>query len=84
MSEEISDAEYRRMQKLVLQRLHAKYDGMSEKQRNLPVIVVQDPVTLETVLLSPKDAIDEVEGLTDLGKHVILGIWKMMQQQQPV
>ncbi len=80
---EPTDAEWARMQKLVLQRLHAKYDGMSDRMRNLPTIHFQDPDTMESVLLSPREAISEVEALSDVGKHIIQGTIRLLQELQP-
>ena len=83
MSTEISNSEWQKMQKLVLIRLHAKYDPMSERMRNLPTIHFQDPDTMESVLLSPKDALAEVTAMTDIGKHIIQGTIRLLQELQP-
>ena len=84
MSEtEPTEAEWKKMQFLVKTRLHAKYDSMSDRMKNLPTIHFQDPQTLESVLLSPKDAINEVEALTDIGKHIIKGTIALLQELQP-
>ena len=83
MSTEPTNAEWQNMQKLTLQRLHAKYDTMSKRMLNLPTLHFQDPDTMESILVSPKDAIAEVEVLTDIGKHIIQGTIKLLQELQP-
>lgn len=80
---EPTQAEWQRMQKLVLQRLHAKYDNMSKTMRNLPTLHFQDPDTMEGLLVSPNDAVIEVEALSDVGKHIIQGVMKLLEQLQP-
>lgn len=68
---------------LVLQRLRARYASFSETLRNMPTIVFQDPETMETLMLSPNDAIREVNNLSDLGKKYMTAEIRKLAQMQP-
>ena len=69
MSEE--NVDYQKARDFILARKKAAYSQMSKLQRNLPAIPWQDPVTLETVPLSPNDILQEIERLTPIGKALI-------------
>lgn len=79
----MSEPDWQRMKDLVLQRLRAKYNAMSESLRNLPTIHFQDPDTMESVLLSPNDAIREVSNLSEIGKKILVGEINKLQKMQP-
>ena len=79
----MSDPDWNRMKDLVLQRLRAKYNAMSESLRNLPTIHFQDPNTMESILLSPNDVIREVSALSELGKKVVSAEITKLQKMQP-
>jgi hypothetical protein len=83
MSANVSDAEWKRLQKIVLQRLHDRYDSMSNLQRNMRGIHFQDEETMEDVIVSPNDAIQEVTALSDVGKKIIQATIKHLAQLQP-
>jgi len=51
--------------------MRAKWAQMSDYMRNLPTLVFQDPATLEEIVLSPNQAIQEVEALSERGKQII-------------
>lgn len=70
MTEE-TEINWQKDRQIVLTYLHSKYDSMSEFMRARPFIVFQDSVSLETILVSPNDAINEVNFLSDLGKKII-------------
>ena len=63
--------DWNRMRSIVLDFLRAKYARMAESQRSLPYIMFQDPQTMQSIPISPNDAIREVEALTELGKKII-------------
>ena len=79
----MSEPDWQRMKDLVLQRLRAKYNAMSESLRNLPTIHFQDPDTMESILLSPNDAIREVSNLSEIGKKILVGEINKLQKMQP-
>jgi len=68
---------------IVLKRLHARYDGMSEALRAMPTIVFQDPETMETIMVSPNEALLEVNNLSDLGKKIIAATIQQLRRLQP-
>lgn len=63
--------DFNRYRTIVLQRMRAKWAQMSDYMRNLPTLVFQDPATLEEIVLSPNQAIQEVEALSERGKQII-------------
>lgn len=67
----MTEVDWNRYREIVLTRMRAKYSVMSEALRNLPTIVFQDQETMETIMLSPNDAIREVSNLSELGKKII-------------
>jgi hypothetical protein len=71
------------MRKLVLQKLEARYAGMSDYVRNLRNIVFQDRETMEEFVVSPNELIREVHNLSDLGKKYIVAQINQMSQFQP-
>lgn len=75
--------DWQKARDLVLQRLHARYDQMSEAFQAMPTIVFQDPDTMETTLLSPKEAILEVNNLSSLGKKIIAAELSKLRAMQP-
>lgn len=70
-----TDAEWQQLRILVKQRLHTKYDTMSDFMRNLPTVPYIDSKN-QTVLVSPNDAIREVEHFSDIGQRIIYSIMK--------
>ena len=75
--------DWSKMRDLVLQRFRAKYAVMSDYLRNLPTIHFQDPDTMQSILVSPSDAIREVTNLSDLGKKIIAAEISKLQNLQP-
>lgn len=78
-----TQAQLERYRQVVLQRMRAKWNIMSDYMRNLPTYVFQDPQTFETITLSPNQAIKEVETLSDLGKRIIVAEAIKLQMLQP-
>lgn len=78
-----NEVDWKRMQNIVMQRLRAKYNAMSESLRNLPTIPFQDPKTMEEQVLSPNDIIREVANLSELGKKIITATINSMAKMQP-
>jgi len=66
----------------VLARMRARYSGMSEFQRNLPNLPLQDPDTMETIYLSPNEQVREVEHMTNIGKKIIVAEINKISQLQ--
>ena len=56
---------------LVLQRYYQKYNTMSNNLRNLPTYHFQDPVTMQSVILSLTQVIQEIEANTALGQMIV-------------
>lgn len=71
MSEDKTEIDWGKAQKIVLTYLNDKYDSLSHRLRETKNFVFNDPETFETVLISPNDAIIEVESLSSLGKKII-------------
>lgn len=71
VSKELS-VDWDRMRKTVLTLINAKYGRMADYQRNLPYLVYQDEETLETIQVSPNDAIIEVTNMSEIGKKIIV------------
>lgn len=76
-------ANIEQLRPIVLQRMRAKWNMMSDYMRNLPTYVFQDPQTFQTITLSPNDAIKEVETLTELGRKIIIAESMKLQSMQP-
>jgi len=56
----------------VLKRLRVNWAAKSETMRTLPTYQMQDPDTMESIMLSPNEYIREVEHLTEIGKKIIV------------
>uniref|UniRef100_A0A6M3J3P5 Uncharacterized protein n=1 Tax=viral metagenome TaxID=1070528 RepID=A0A6M3J3P5_9ZZZZ len=67
----MSEVNWQEMKKIALARMEAKYNQMSDSLRNLPTLIFQDPDTMQTIVLSPNEAIREARNLSELGKKVI-------------
>lgn len=78
-----NEVDWNRLRNIVLQRFRAKWSVMSEYMRNLPTVVFTDPATLKEVVLSPNDAIREVEVLSERGKQIISAEVVKMRELQP-
>lgn len=79
----MSQTDWNRLRDVVLQRLKAKYDSLPDYQRNLPLFHIgQDPKTMTEIVLTPNQAIREVEALSENGKKVIAAVYQQMQRMQ--
>lgn len=79
----MGEVDWTQSRDIVLKRLHARYDGMSEALRAMPTIVFQDPETMETIMVSPNEAILEVNNLSELGKKIIAAVLQELSRLQP-
>lgn len=79
----MSEVDWNRYRDIVLQRMRAKYERMSDYLRALPTFVFQDPATMQSQILSPNDAIREVTNLSELGKKIIVAEINKMSAMQP-
>ena len=79
----MSQQDLERYRQVVLQRMRAKWSMMSDYMRSLPTYVFQDPQTMQTITLSPNDAIREVENFSEIGKRIIVAEATKIQQLQP-
>ena len=68
----MSQPDWPKLRDAVLQRLRANWATKSEVLRTLPTFQMQDPDTLESIMLSPNEYIREVEHLTEIGKKIIV------------
>lgn len=68
---------------LVLAYLKSKYSEWSERMRNLPNFIFNDPETLDTIMLSPNDVLQEVAATSDLGKKIIKAELQKLSRLQP-
>jgi hypothetical protein len=69
MSEENIDWEKSR--NIVLTYLQDKFSKRSKTMRDLQNFIFNDPESLEIVLLSPNEVVQEVSALSELGKKII-------------
>jgi deoxyadenosine/deoxycytidine kinase len=64
-----TETDWQNRRSTILKRLHNKYDSFTDYMRNLPTIPYNE--NGKTKLISPNDAIREVEHLSDAGRAII-------------
>ena len=75
--------DWQKIRDLLLPRFQAKYAAMSDFQRQLPAFPLQDPDTMETILLTPNEVIREITHLSDIGKKILAAEAQKLRQLQP-
>ena len=81
--EENTEIDWEKAQQIVLVYLNDKYSTISQRLRSMKNFVFNDPETFETVLISPNDAILEVEAMSPLGKRIVAAeISKLQRMNQ--
>jgi hypothetical protein len=71
------------MQETALIRMHAKYDKMPRADKQKSLLHIQDPETMDSIILTPDDQIYEVTHLTEIGKKLIVASLQHISSLQP-
>ena len=83
MSATKEPVDWKKMRDLVLQRINAKWAGLSRDEWQKPMWHTQDPETMESITLSPNEIITEVTALSNIGKKYITGAIMLLNKLQP-
>ena len=78
----MSSMDWDKSRQIVLTYLNAKYAKFSDFLRQLPNQLFNDPETMETIQVSPSDALREVQNLSELGKKIIVATLRNLDRLQ--